>query len=947
MPSDPPILPPTVSVEHRRSDDLVGIGQASPRLSWVTRTTVPGWRQTAHEIEVTTLGPGRAPGEGEGATWSAGRVDSDASVLVAWPAAPLGSRQRRAVRVRVWGRGDGGDGVGPSGWSDPVVVETGLLDPADWSARVVTPDADDDPRAMLPSPYLRTEVDLDPGAPPVQARLYVTALGVYEVEVNGHRVGDHVLAPGWTSYGHRLRYEAHDVTGLLQPGRNALGAVLADGWYRGRLGWDGGRRALYGDRLALLAQLEVVAADGTVTTYGTDGSWRSGTGAIRRSGLYEGEDHDAREEPAGWSSPGFDDGGWAPVRVLGHDADDDAGLDRLVARVGPPVRRTDELRPVAVTTSPSGRTVVDFGQNLVGRVRLRLPAGAEAGTTVTLRHAEVLEDGELCTEPLRKAEATDRYTFAAGTPAGAGWEPRFTFHGFRYAEVDGWPGELTADDLVAVVCHSDMERTGWFSCSDERVDRLHENIVWGMRGNFLDVPTDCPQRDERLGWTGDIQVFAPTAWFLHDATGFLASWLADLAADQHDDGVVPFVVPDALRFGLGASAWGDAATVVPWVGYLRSGDRDLLADQYASMTAWVDFTVRRAGDDRLWDDGFQFGDWLDPHAPAGNPFDGRTDVHLVANAYLCRSLDIVAGTAELLGETADAGRYRALAAEARAAFRREYVTPGGRLASDSQTAYALALRFDLLADEAQRARAGRRLVELVERAQHRIATGFVGTPLVSDALCDDGGPAGVTAAYRLLLQTAPPSWLHPVTLGATTVWERWDGLLPDGRVNPEAMAMNSFNHYALGAVGDWLHRRVGGLAPAEPGYRRLRIAPVVDPTGEGLTWASSRHRTPYGPAEAGWRLDGGTVEVTAVVPPNTTATVVLPFGTEPPFEVGSGEHRWTVALPPPTGAAATATPTTTEDGTGEATAGGSDRATTGTGDAGAGDARAAGGEGVG
>jgi alpha-L-rhamnosidase len=614
----------------------------------------------------------------------------------------------------------------------------------------------------------------------------------------------------------------------------------------------------------------------------TDDTWEAAAGPIVRSGIYAGETYDARRELT-------DETTWGPVDVL-----EDEDLTRLVARVGPPVRRTQELKPQDIRTSPSGKTIVDFGQNLVGRLRLHLPEDpGPAGTTITLRHAEILQDGELCTQPLRLAEATDRYIIG-NTSGNTMWEPRFTFHGFRYAEIDGWQGDVSEDDITAVVCHSDMERTGWFECSDERVNRLHENIVWGMRGNFLDVPTDCPQRDERLGWTGDIQVFAPTACFLYDAAGFLASWLADLAADQRDNGVVPMVIPNVHEYAIGSSAWADAATIVPWVVYQQFADTGILRDQYASMRAWVDFVVTMAGDSHLWLDGFQFGDWLDPRAPADNPFDGRTDVHLVANAYLCRSLDIVADTAALLGETDDAERYRQEAKEARAAFADEYVTPHGRLSSDSQTAYALALQFDLLPTDQQRTRAGQRLAELVEKAGYRIATGFVGTPLITDALETAGATA---AAYQLLLQDQCPSWLYPVTQGATTVWERWDALQPDGRILAGAEKMNSFNHYALGAVGDWLHRRVGGLAPAAPGYRQIRIAPAVDPSSD-LTWARARHITPYGPAESSWRLDddGKTLELTAVVPPNTTATVALPLTDQAPIEVGSGEHRWRYAV---------------------------------------------------
>jgi alpha-L-rhamnosidase len=868
-----------VRFEHRRVGDGLGIGVAAPRLSWITETDAPGWRQVAQEIEV-------ADDRGEPMA-SPGRVESDESVLVAWPGEPLESRQRRRVRVRVWGS-DGGE----SAWSEPAWVEAGLLDSSDWSARFIAPDeveeeaaARDEPPTARPSLLRRAFEVPDPVE---RARLYVTALGVYEVEINGTRVGDHVLAPGWTSYDHRLRVETFDVTGLVRPGANVIGAWLAEGWYGGKLGWDGGRR-VYGHRLALLAQLEL--ADRTTRTVATaaDGTWRAHAAPIVTSGIYAGEAYDARLEQPGWSDAGFDDRDWRPTTAVERD------LGTLVARTGPPVRRTETLRPVGVTTSPSGRTVLDFGQNLVGRLRIRTQG--EAGSTLTLRHAEVLEDGELCTAPLREADATDRYTLRGDGPET--WEPRFTFHGFRYAEIgaQGSTAEAPGPDAVtAVVCHSDMERTGWFSCSDERITRLHANVVWGMRGNFLDVPTDCPQRDERLGWTGDINVFGPTASYLYDCAGVLVSWLADLAAEQGADGVVPLVVPNALDGTFPAAVWGDAAVIVPWVLYQRFGDLGILHDQYASMRAWVELVVGLAGENRLWDEGFQFADWLDPSAPEDRPQEARTDPHLVATAALCHSLDVLAAAADLVrggrqGRADDAIRYRSIAAEVRAAFAREYVAPSGLLVSDSQTAYALALRYALLPGAGQRARAGRRLAKLVRRAGYRIATGFVGTPILCDALCDAGEAAG---AYELLMQEECPSWLYPVLQGATTVWERWDGLKPDGSLN--GVRMNSFNHYALGAVADWLHRTVGGLAPAAPGYRRIRIAPVP---GGGLSWASSRHRTPYGIAESSWRIDDGSLEVTALVPPNTTAEVVLPgvAASSEPLVVGSGRHAWRVSDP--------------------------------------------------
>ena len=862
VPDDCANIAPVLSVAAPRFEyraEALGIGTPLPRLSWMVDADTPDWVQSAYEIEMTD--------SKSATTTSSGRIESRDSAFVPWPFGPLASRDRRAVRVRVWDQHDQ-----RSDWSTAATAEVGLLAPADWTARFIAADLVEE-QAPGPSPHLRRDFEIT--KPIATARLYVTALGLYEVELNGARVGDHVLAPGWSTYNHRLRYETFDVAAQLHTGRNAIGAVLADGWYRGRIGFAGGRRSIYGDTLALLAQLEVTFDDGSTMTVATDDSWRAAHGPTLMSGIYEGESYDARRELDGWSTGGYDDTAWASTSGL------EADLRTLVARSGPPVRRTERIRPVAITTAPSGKTLIDFGQNLVGRLEIRV-AGS-AGTTITLRHAEVLLDGELCTTVLRAAAATDTYVLRGnGTET---WEPRFTFHGFRYADVEGWPGELTAGDVTAVVCHSDMERTGWFECSDSRVTQLHENIVWGMRGNFLDVPTDCPQRDERLGWTGDIHVFAPTACFLFDCDGFLASWLADLALDQGADGAVPFVVPHVLETLLATAVWGDAAVGVPWALYGRFGDGGILRTQYPSMRAWIEHIVGLAGDDRIWDKWFQFGDWLDPAAPEDKPADGRTDGSLVANAYLCHSLDIMASTADLLGEKDDALRYAQIAGEARAAFAHEYVAPSGRVSSDSQTGYALALQFDLLADDKQRMHAGERLATSVRRAGHKIATGFVGTPIVCDALCSAGY---ASTAYQLLLQEDCPSWLYPVLHGATTIWERWDGILPDGRINGDGM--NSFNHYALGAVGDWLHRTVAGLSSAEPGYRRLRIAPLP---GGGLTSASARHRTPYGLAEVTWRIERSTIHISATVPPNTSATVVLPDGRGTTIEVGSGTHEWT------------------------------------------------------
>ncbi|GAB3573031.1 glycoside hydrolase family 78 protein [Amycolatopsis endophytica] len=822
------------AVRFEHHDRALGIGTGSPRLSWQVRTDDPGWAQTAYEVELD--GSRRV------------RVDSSEQVLVPWPFEPLPSRTSASVRVRVEPGGE---------WSEPVTVETGLLRPGDWSAKFVSP------RAIggigQRAPILTRSVTLRSGI--VSARLYATAHGVYTATINGTRVGDEVLAPGWTSYEHRLRYQTHDVTSLLREGTNDVEVLLGNGWYRGRLAWTG-RRALYGDRLALLAQLEVTYANGSTEVIGTDEQWSASESRIVSDDLYDGQHTDLTLGSSAGSQ----------VEVV------DADFGRLVAPEGPPVRITDVVPAVEVWSSPSGKTLVDFGQNLVGWVRLRVRDAHE----VTVRHAEVLENGELGVRPLRSAKATDTYVLPGRTETVL--EPSLTFHGFRYAEVSG-VDDLRAEDLEAVVVHSDLRRTGWFSCSDPDLEKFHENVVWGMRGNFLDVPTDCPQRDERLGWTGDIQVFSPTASFLFDSAGFLRSWLADLAADQRPDGAVPFVIPDVLPGDdPAATAWGDAAVIVPWVLYQRFGDAEVLARQFDSMRGWVD-KIASLTTNGVWSGGFQFGDWLDPAAPPDDPFAAKADHDVVATAYLVRSAELVARAAEVLGR--DGSAYAELAARTREAFAREYVTESGRVLSDAPTVYAQAIEWALLPTGAQRSRAGQRLADLVRTNGFRIATGFVGTPLITDALTSAGYPH---LAYRLLLERGCPSWLYPVTMGATTIWERWDSMLPDGSINPGEMT--SFNHYALGAVADWMHRTVAGLAPGSPGYREMIVRPVPN---AALTHAAARHETPFGEASVAWRRDGGRFTLDVVVPPGVTAKVQVPGGEK--VEVRHGKHSWTVTDP--------------------------------------------------
>ncbi len=835
----------------------LGIGTGAPRLSWIVRTDHPQFEQASYSV--AAVDPFGADKE---LLVTIGSADS---VLVPWPFDPLRSRVAREIRVRV--SGSAGE---ESDWSESVTLETGLLEPSDWLAVPVTATFAGEP----PERPVRFRRRFTVGSGLVRARLYASALGVYTAETNGELIGDDVLAPGWTSYGHRLRYQTFELTDALHEGDNVLGLTAAEGWYRGRLGFRGGRREVYGSAIGPIAQLELQYQDGSIETVATDRRWRAALGPHVTASLYDGETYDARLEESGWATPDFDDDSWIDVSELPSAA------NLMVAPAGPPVRRIEALRPVGIETSPGGATIVDFGQNIAGRTRITVRG--PAGQAVTLRHAEVLEHGELATRPLRQAAATDRYVLAGGDAET--YEPTFTIHGFRYVEVDGWPGELTMDAIEAVVCHSDMAPTGTFDCSHDGLNQLHENIRWSMRGNFVDVPTDCPQRDERLGWTGDIQVFAPAASFLYDCRGFLASWLEDLAAEQRALGTVPAYVPwvELLFPVLPAAAWGDAAVVVPWVLYERFGDLDVLRRQYDSMRAWVDQIAELAGDDHLWDEGFQFGDWLDPAAPADDPAAARTDAALVATAYHAHTARLMARAADVLGYDKDRARYAELADQVVGAFNREFVTPSGRLASDAQTAYALALRFDLLATLAQRLRAADRLVELVRQEGYCIGTGFVGTPLVCDALVDG---AYVDDAYHLLLQTRCPSWLYPVSMGATTVWERWDSMMPDGSIN--VGEMTSFNHYALGAVADFLQRVVAGLAPAEPGCRTMLVRPRP---GGGLTHASASLRTPYGDASVHWQRTADRLVVDVVVPPGSRARVELPD--REPNDVGAGEHRF-------------------------------------------------------
>ncbi len=828
----------------------IGIGVSQPRLSWKIVSDQRATMQAAYQIRCA--GSAAALQAGNDLLWNTGKVESDQSLHVNYGGPALQARQRVYWQVRVW---DAQDRV--SAWSEPAFWELGLLSPADWQAQWIEPDLTEDRSTSNPCPMLRREFNST--SPVRKARVYMTSHGVYALSLNGQRVGEDLFAPGWTVYPKRLQVQTYDVTEMLKSGANCIGVTLADGWYRGRLR-QANRRNLYGATLALLLQLEIEREDGTREVVTSDTSWQASTGPILKSDFYNGECYDARLVKTGWNEAGYDDSQWAAVAVT------DIGKDVLVAQVGPPVRMIEEIEPVAILKTPAGETVVDMGQNMVGWLCLKVQG--PTGTRIQLRHAEVLDaQGNFYTENLRSAQQTDEYILA-----GKGeevWQPHFTFHGFRYVAIDGWPGKLKLDDLTGVVLHSDTPRTGSFTCSDDAINQLQHNIWWGQRGNFVDVPTDCPQRDERLGWTGDAQVFARTACFNAQVATFYAKWLADVEAEQAPNGAVSHVVPDTYRLsgkrGMAASSgWADAAVIVPWTVYLCYGDKGILTQQYNSMKGWVDYMIASAGANDLYDADNCFGDWL----AFGPDRAGATPKNLLTQAFFAHSTDLMARTATVLGKTEDAARYTEMLGHIKDAFRKKFVAADGKLTSNTQTAYTLALAFDLLSPDQQRRAVGH-LVDEVNRYGH-ISTGFLGTPWICHALSENGQ---TDLAYQLLEHKEYPSWLYPITKGATTIWERWDGIKPDGTFQDKTM--NSFNHYAYGAIGEWLYQVVAGIEidPSRPGYRHILLQPHP---GGSLTYAKARLESLYGPIKSGWRKQEQFLTVEVEVPANTTATVRLP-----------------------------------------------------------------------
>lgn len=823
----------------------MGIDERHPRLSWKIISEENNWMQTAYEIRVALSPDGLK--KNSQLVWSSGKIASGQSVHVKYKGKALESGKRYFWQVRVW---DQNQKV--TDWSEPAWWETGFLDKNLWKARWIAAEGKmpDDHRPV----YFRKEFSCQRKIK--SARLYISACGVYEVLVNGQKVTDDLFTPGYTSYNKRTQYQTYDVTSLLKQ-QNALAAVVGDGWYRGNVGGKK-KNNYFGDQLALLAQLEITYTDGIKSVITTDASWKTCDGPILLSDIYNGETYDALQELKGWDNFGFNEKDCSPAKIL------DRSTDMLVAGKGHPVRVISEITPVKLFKTPKGETVFDMGQNMVGWVRLKVKG--EKGDRVIIKFAEVLDkDGNFYTENLRTAKATNEYILKGGETET--FEPHFTFHGFRFVKLEQFPGTPDIHTITGMVIHSDMPPTGSFVCSDSLINQLQQNIQWGQKGNFLDVPTDCPQRDERLGWTGDAQVFAPTAAFNFNVAPFFTKWMLDLAADQLPDGKVPDVVPD-VRSGRGSStAWGDAAWVVPWTLYEAYGDTTILETQYSSMKSWVEYMHQRAGNKNLWIGDDHYGDWL-AYASTRSDYPGATtEEDLIATAYYAYSTDRLAQIATILGKTEDAGSYKKLAEKIKEAFIREFVTPAGRLVSNTQTAYALALSFNLIPEELIDESAAY-LANDVRKMKH-LTTGFVGTPLLCKALSDHGY---ADLAFMLLMRKEYPSWLYPVTKGATTIWERWDGQKPDNSF--QDVTMNSFNHYAYGAIGEWLYLYIAGIVidPANPGYKHFFLKPHP---GGGLTNASASYISMYGTIYSDWKIIDGKMYYSCSVPPNSSATITL------------------------------------------------------------------------
>jgi alpha-L-rhamnosidase len=859
----PGSLQPTYLRAEYRVNPL-GIDAQLPRLCWIVRSEERAQRQTAYQILVASSRERLRSDQAD--LWDSGKVQTSDTTAIVYAGLPLASRSECYWKVRVW---DALDRNSP--WSKTALWSMGLLAKSDWQARWIGYDkpvdqAKDATVARLslpPARYLRRTFHTD--KPIRRATLYSSALGIYQMHLNGKRVGSDYFAPGWTDYQKRVYYQTYDVTEQVKPGENAIGAILADGWYAGYLGF-GGLRDHYGNRIRLLAQLELEHIDGTRTVITTGPEWKGSTGPLTEADFLMGEQFDARLEIDNWDQCGWDDSVWSAVDVSPNPS------IQLQASPGVPIGELDPLRPVKITQPAPGRQVIDLGQNFAGVVRLKVRG--DRGQRIRIRHAERLQpDGNIYTQNLRSALATDVYT-CRGDEHDRWWQPRFTFHGFQYVEITGYPDRLTSADLVGIPLSSLTPVAGQFECSNPMVNQLFSNIYWTQRMNHIDVPTDCPQRDERLGWTGDAQVYVHTASMLTDIQAFYTKWLIDLDDAQRDDGQYPMVAPLKSK-GVsadGGPAWADAGVICPWNIYQTYGDRQLLQQHYSNMARFIEFCKNRSTPELLPPAQFHcFGDWLS--------IEDDTPKEVIYVAYFAHSTQLMQRAAEALGKRGDAEEYGKLFQRIKKAFQQAYIDREGRILGDTQSGYVLALAFDLVEGEQQQAAASR-LVELIQGRDWHLSTGFIGTKDLMLVLNKIGR---TDVAYRLLLNKTFPSWGFSIANGATSIWERWNGWTPEnGFFDP---SMNSFAHYSFGAVAGWMFETIGGISTREPGYQRILIQP--QPGGD-LTWAKVSYRSIRGPITTQWKITGGKFILHVAIPANTTAELHMPAATA--AQVTEGGH---------------------------------------------------------
>ena len=828
-------------IEYR--ENPIGIDNP-PRFSWKIKSSHPDLVQTAYQIQVT--GGGKL-------MWDSGCVKSDQSVLVPYGGKPLEPMSAYQVQVSVL------DNIGCLEQATGS-FETGILQEDNWKGKWISHSL---PEVETACPvYVRR---FTAEKPVKRARLYAIACGVYEASVNGKKAGDYFLAPGWTSYHNRIQYQTYDITELLER-ENKIAVTVGNGWYKGELGFDA-KPDNYGKKTALSAMIRIEYEDGNIEEIVTDTDWKVETGSIRFSEIYHGEtqDYTAKKQEMGNA-------------VLFEESEKPG---HITAQESEPVRVTRRFAPKEKIVTPKGEIVFDFGQNMAGLVEVKLPK--LTGDRLVIRHAETLDkDGNFYTENLRTARCTDTYIYGEDM-VGKTVMPHFTFHGFRYICVEGAGSDVEAECFTACALHTDMQETGTFHSDNPLVNQLQSNIQWGQRSNFLDIPTDCPQRDERLGWTGDAQVFCGTASYNFNTALFFRKWLRDMAAETTDQWGVPHVVPNILSNKDGAAAWSDAATIIPWTIYQVYGDKDMLREQYPMMRQWVDYIHARVSENGLWQTGFQYGDWLALDIESGSTDRiGGTDRYLVTNAYYAYSTRIVRDAAGELGYQEDSEKYGELYEEIREAINFEFVTRSGRLVSETQTACVLMLHFDLIRSEFRK-----RILETLETnigAHHNhLTTGFVGTPYLCHCLSENGLH---DLADEIFMKEDFPGWFYAVKKGATTIWERWNSILPNGDFDESGM--NSLNHYAYGSIGSWLYEKVAGIRSLEPGYKKILICPTLT---KGMTEVSASFESIYGTIRSAWSCRDGKICVDIEIPANTTAVIRLPEKEEE-IAVGSGNYHY-------------------------------------------------------